>query len=234
MTFLATINAKEYALIASDRMEVAGIGPFSICVSKEVTKIVSTGIGLMTGTGYVKLLDNVKVAVSNAEISHTEQIIAIIKDNCSIIRGETSYPLTDNEDLINRTAWLFTYFTHQNENNLIRVALYCPNVATEHLGLVEDFKCYAFFPSDSTEKLRESTMATLNAQVVWPNNLNNIENTLSINSSLILKLMKNVSQSSSMVTESCDIGLVFLNGDMMLARNVSIQSPKISFESINS
>lgn len=234
MTFLATINAKEYVLIAADRMEVANIGSISICVSKDVTKIVYTGIGLMTGTGYVKLLDKVKTEASKTDITHTDQILTIMKDNCSMIRKDPFLPLINREEFIKNTGWLFTYFTAEDEKPTIRVAMYSQNIDAEHFGLVEEYKCYAFFPSDSTPDIRESIMATLRGEMVSPDDSNTVEATLSINSRLILKLMKEMSSISSLVTDSCDIGLVFLDGRMMLAKNVSIQTPKVSFVSVTS
>lgn len=51
---------------------------------------------------------------------------------------------------------------------------------------------------------------------------------------LILRLMREMSEVSSFVTESCDIGLVLLSGTTLIARGVSIQTPRISFEPMTS
>ena len=46
--------------------------------------------------------------------------------------------------------------------------------------------------------------------------------------------MSDMSKVSSFVSESCDIGVVLLDGRTLIARNVSVHVPKISLEVINS
>jgi hypothetical protein len=234
VTFLATIHAKEYALIAADRMEVAKIGSGFVCVRTDVDKIIDTGIGLMTGSGYVTLLHEVKSAVSESEITHTDQILTIIKDKRLRILNNPCLPENQKSDFLNNTGWLFTYFTVVDGKPTIRVAIYSPHVSEQYPGLVEENKCNAFFPSDATTAIRESFMATLKSEMVSSDGADSFEDTLSINSRLILRLMKEISGISSFVTESCDIGLVLLDGTTLLARNVSVQTARISFEAVTS
>jgi hypothetical protein len=234
MTFLATIHAKEYALIAADKMEVAKIGSGFVCVSTDVDKIIDTEIGLMTGSGYTALLDEVKSAVSESEIKHTDQILAIIKDRRLKILRNSCLPENQKSDFLDNTGWLFTYFTVVDAKPTIRVAIYSPHVSDQYLGIVEESKCSAFFPSDSTATIRESFMASLKNEMVTSDGAGSFQDTLSINSRLILRLMKEMSRISSFVTESCDIGLVLLDGTTLIARNVNIQTERISFVAMTS
>lgn len=234
MTFLATIHAKEYALIAADKMEVAEIGPRFVCVRTDVDKIIDTGIGLMTGSGYVSLLDEVKSAVSKSEITHTDQILTIIRDG----RLKTFYNacLTENQksDFLNNTGWLFTYYTIVDAKPTIRVAIYSPHLSNRYLGIVEENKCNAFFPPDSTATIRESFMAALKSEMVSSDGADAFRDTLSINSRLIVRQMKEMSMVSDFVTESCDIGLVLRDGTTAIARNVNVQTERMSFEAVAS
>jgi hypothetical protein len=234
VTFLATIHAKDYALIAADKMEVAKVGSGFVCVRTDVDKIIDTGIGLMTGSGYVTLLDEVKSAVSESEITHTDQILTIIKDKRLRILSNPCLPENQKSDFLNNTGWLFTYFTVVDGKPAIRVAIYSPHVSEQYLALVEENKCNAFFPSDATTTIRESFMATLKREMVSSDGTDSLEDTLSINSRLILRLMKEMSEISQFVTEFCDVGLILLDGTTLLARNVGVQTAKLSFEAMTS
>lgn len=234
MTFLAAIHAKEYALIAADKMEVAKIGSGFVCVRTDADKIIDTGIGLMTGSGYVSLLDEVKSAVSESEITHSDQILTIIKDRRLRILHNPCLPENHKSDFLNNTGWLFTYFTIVDAKPTIRVAIYSPRISDQYLGIVEENKCNAFFPSDSTATIRESFMADLKSGMVSSDGADTFRDTLSINTRLIVRLMKDISMTSSFVTESCDIGLVLLDGTTLIARDVNIQTEMISFEGVAS
>lgn len=234
MTFLATIHAKEYALIAADKMEVAKIGPGFVCVRTNVDKITDTGIGLMTGSGYVSLLDEVKSAVSKSQITHTNQILTIIRDRRLKLLYNPCLPENQKYDFLNNTGWLFTYSTIVDAKPTIRVAIYSPHVGDQYLSIVEENKCSAFFPSDSTAAIRESFMAALKSEMVSSDGADTFRDTLSINSRLILRQMKEMSMVSDFVTESCDIGLVLLDGTTSIARNVNVQTERMSFEAVTS
>lgn len=166
MTFLATINAKEYALIAADKMVVAKIDSASVPVRTDADKIIDTGIGLMTGSGYVTLLDEVKTAVSGTEITHTDQILDIIKEKRLRIRSDPHLPENWKADFLSNTGWPFTYYTVVDNRPTIRVAIYSPHISDQNLALVEENKCNAFFPSDATTTIRESFMAILKTEMV--------------------------------------------------------------------
>jgi len=227
VTFLATIHAKEYAIIAADKMEVAIIGSGFVPVRRDVDKIIYTGIGLMTGSGYVTLLDEVKTAVSGTDITHTDQILGIIKEKRLIIRSNPHLPENQKSDFLTNTGWLFTYYTVVDNKPTIRVAIYSPHISEQNLGLVEENKCNAFFPSDATIVIRESFMDTLKSEMASSDGADSFEDTLSINSRLILRLMSEMSGVSSFVNESCDIGLVLLDGSTLIARDVSMQTANI-------
>src|SRR6186997_984924 len=73
-------------------------------------KIQDIGIGLMTGAGYVPLLDGVKEELANTEISHTDMIIEIIKV-CSEALEADPWASKRLDEVRSMTGWLFTYFS---------------------------------------------------------------------------------------------------------------------------
>ena len=206
------------------------MGTEHIPVRTDVDKIVDTGIGLMTGSGYVPLLDEVKSAISEAEITHTDQIIDIIQEKRAKIRNNSALPANQEVDFLANTHWLFSYYTVADNEPAIRVAAYSPRVSEKYLGIVEENGSSASFPSDSTAATRESFTSALRSGMAPSDGPASIEETLSLNSRLILRLMSEMSRISSLVSEACDIGVVFLEGTMLMAKNVSIHTPNISFQ----
>ena len=234
MTFLVTIHAIDYALIAADKMEVAQVGADIIPVRMDVDKIIDTGIGLMTGSGYVTLLDAVKKAVSNAEITHTDQILRIILHERSAIENSSCISEQQKSEFVKNTGWLFTYLTQIDRNPRIRVAFYSPHISEKYLSLVEENRCNAFFPSDATKDIRDSFIDILKNNMASSKCSSTIEATLTHNTSLVLRLMSDMSKISSFVSEVCDIGIVLLGGKTLMAKIISIHTPNISFKDINS
>ena len=213
-------------------MEVAKIGSQFECVRTNVDKIINTRIGLMTGSGYVTLLNEVKSAVSESEITQSEQILTIIKDKRLTLLRDPCLPEYLKSDFLDHTGWLFTYFTVVDGKPTIRVAIYSPRASEQYLLLVEEGNCNVFLPSDVSEAIGEPIMAALRNEMVSSDSADSFQDTLSINSRLLLRTMKELSEISSFVTESCDIGLVLLDGTISIAKNVSLQTARISFQAV--
>ncbi|MFK5913600.1 MAG: hypothetical protein QM484_04425, partial [Woeseiaceae bacterium] len=71
MTLLVAINLGDYAIIAADKKEVVIFDDCILPVHESANKVVDVGIGLMTGSGYVKLLESVKTAIKEQNIDNT-------------------------------------------------------------------------------------------------------------------------------------------------------------------
>lgn len=232
MTLLATIHLDDYAIIASDKKEVVKINGLIVPSHEEAEKIVITDIGLITGSGYVELLNAVKKRVSSEEINHTDKIMEIIKGERDKIKQSTFYDDEQLNELINYSGWLFSYFTITENTQCLRIALYHPTVDENHFCIIRENSCKVIYPSDVDPANIAQYSDYFSANIGTLEKIPDINQNLSYNIKLILLLIDEISRISSTVSKTCDIGVVFRKGEMLLAKNVSIETSNFILEEV--
>jgi len=105
---------------------VTYFGDEMIVLSDESEKILDVGIGHVTGSGYVPLLDSVKCAMRKATIDHTDQILQIINNERAALRNE-AIDKEAADEYIRITGWLFTYRTFAEGRQRLRVRITHPS-----------------------------------------------------------------------------------------------------------
>jgi len=121
MTLLVAINLGGLAIIAADKKEVLIQDGEIYPLHESAEKIIDTGIGLITGSGYVSLLHDVKTEVSNETISNTDQILSIILRNREAIQRNLFLNENQKSQLLDKTGWLLSYRTIVDELPKLRV-----------------------------------------------------------------------------------------------------------------
>lgn len=232
MTLLVTINLDDFAIIASDKKEVIKLNDVFIPYHERAEKIVETGIGLITGSGYVGLLNSVKQRVAEEEITHTDQILEIIKNERKLIRNAIWYTDYQKNEFLNFTGWLLSYWTIVDNVQKLRIALYHPSVEENYFAIIEENTSKAIFPSDLIPENVEKYSNFLSNSFQKLNDLPDINQNITHNVKIILVLMNEISKVSETVSKTCDIGLVFKAGDMLMAKDVSVDISNFSFQKV--
>ena len=232
MTLLVTIHLDDFAIIASDKKEVIKPNDVFIPYHEHAEKIVETGIGLITGSGYVGLLNAVKQRVAEEEITHTDQILEIIKNERKLIRNAMWYTDYQKNEFLNYTGWLLSYWTIVYKVQKLRIALYHPSVEENYFAIIEENTSKAIFPSDLIPENVEIYSNFLSNSFQKLNELPDINQNITHNVKIILALMNEISKVSETVSKTCDIGLVFKAGDMLMAKDVSVDTPNFSFQKV--
>lgn len=232
MTLLASIHLDDYAIIASDKKEVVKLNGLIVPVHEEAEKIVITDIGLITGSGYVDLLDAVKKRVASEGINHTDKIMEIIKGERDRIKNSIFCDDDQINELLNYSGWLFSYFTVIENSQCLRIALYHPTIDENHFCIIRENSCKVIYPSDVDPANIVQFSNYLNENIGTLEKIPDINQNLSYNIKLILLLMDEISRLSSTVSKTCDIGVVFKKGEMLLAKNVSIETPNFILEKV--
>lgn len=232
MTLLVTINLDDFAIIASDKKEVIKLNDAFIPYHERAEKIVETGIGLITGSGYVGLLNSVKQKVAEEEITHTDQILEIIKNERKLIRNAIWYTDYQKNEFLNFTGWLLSYWTIVDNVQKLRIALYHPSVEENYFAIIEENTSKAIFPSDLIPENVEKYSNFLSNSFQKLNDLPDINQNITHNVKIILVLMNEISKVSETVSKTCDIGLVFKAGDMLMAKDVSVDISNFSFQKV--
>ncbi|MCX7109050.1 MAG: hypothetical protein NTX45_02760 [Proteobacteria bacterium] len=123
MSLIAGLHLGNFALIASDKREMTINGDTLVFDHDEAEKIINAGLGYISGSGIVELLNSVKVALVNTEITHTDEILDIIKSARECFRLMHYTNLEWAEKQIKKTGWNFTYITEENGQPTVRVAI---------------------------------------------------------------------------------------------------------------
>lgn len=227
MTLLIGANFGSYGIIAADKKEVDFSDGEIISSHENASKIVETGIGLMTGSGYVSLLDNVKSGVASSSIVHTDDILSIITRERDLAKIElSSYAL--GQELLQTTSWLFSYITGDQGTPMLRIAMYQAPFSEIYFSTVERDKAIVVPPSDFTQSEAQSLEDGVNDHVKSLANLRDAQQNLSHNLSVVISTMDQVSQNSQMVSRSCDIGIIFDNGKMAVVLDVGVANPQFN------
>lgn len=103
MTMIVGIHLGDYILVAADKRETYVVnGRVVSVISDKVNKLVNWGGGLVTGSGYVPLLSELKSKLSQVNITTTDQILDLAKDiSESSIEQPEYWRATTN--------WMFSY-----------------------------------------------------------------------------------------------------------------------------
>jgi hypothetical protein len=230
MTLLTTIHLGDYAIIASDRKEVFKFNGTVIPRHENADKLIETGIGLITGSGYVALLNAVKERVAVEDITHTDQILNIITSERWQIRHSPLYSEYQKNEFLNFTCWLLSYRTIADKSQYLRIALYHPCIDENHFGIIQENTTKAVFPSDFSKADVDKYSNYLSQGFRKLNDISDINQNISHNIQITLVLMDLVAQISEYVSKACDIGLVFKNGDMYMVKDVSVESSNLSLQ----
>ncbi|RII26963.1 MAG: hypothetical protein CXR30_16195 [Geobacter sp.] len=228
MSLVAGIHLGDIALLVADRRVVTKneLGEI-IILSDDHKKIIDTGIGYITGSGCVELLDPVKYAIQDSNITHTDQILNIISEEKEYFRECAVFgDLTD--EIIGMTGWLFTYRTIIEDKPEIRVALCHPSLGKE-MGLILKGKANFIIPVGSPEDpiLRVSDL--VNKHIKTSDDITDPMKCLEYHIPILREVYSFVSECCKTVSETFNIGVVFKDGTMMHSTEIGPSSNNITF-----
>lgn len=183
MTLLVGMNRQQYVLLAADTMRSFYVSEDKWIHLEDTHKIVLTGIGLFTASGFISAIDSVQEEISNSAISNTDQIREIVKNN---VKQEIDELLMQHDELNYYPDFMFTYNTLNQNIPILRLGTiqskhdYNIAIALNNSGLVS-------YPSDFFEK----------DVTTYENELNNFltiidETSIIDNNDYMAKLIENI------------------------------------------
>lgn len=211
MTINIGINLGDYVILAADTRSVCGLGDTIISHSDGHEKVQKSEMGLITGAGYADLLDDVKKQIAQENISHTDQIIHIIKkcrENLSI--KSASSPIMVSK-WIKTTSWLLTYTTSVHRSPVLRLALI---QSDDKIVCYDKNKSCVIMPSDSTHEEVERVASLVDGKIRPLHELAIRDENVSYHVALIRAVIKGVSQNHESVSQSFQIGIHTIDGKM--------------------
>lgn len=233
MTFIVGMNTSDIAIIASDTREVSIANNQVISFHDEANKIQNIGIGFMTGSGFVELLEPVKKRTSEKNIAHTDEITKIVDEERKAFRNNSPFNSYITEDIIRKTGWMFSYRSSSQNDIILRIGILHLSLSAENkIALVLDNSAKISVPSDITTEQAIEIQNEINKNMVSIVDVPNYSDNLGRNITLIKHVMREVSHISETVSEGFYVGLLYKNGDMSLSNIIHNDSSKYEFNSV--
>lgn len=224
MTLIIGMHLSDYVIIASDKKEVAVLNGIVIPLHEDANKIINTDMGLVTGSGFVDLLNRVKNRIALNQICHTDEILNIIKTEREAIAQILGCFDEAERKILFHTGWIFSYRTIIDDEIRIRLAIYHPSIDEQYYATINEKDAIAVFPLDIVPEQAKSFNERLRSSMLSLDNEPDINRNMSYNISQLLTLIAAVSEISETVSKTCDIGIAFKDGTVLMANNVSIDS----------
>lgn len=221
MTIALGINFGDYVLLAADTRTTYGWPNHTVGYTDEYEKIQKTSFGLITGAGRTNLLDSVKDRLAKQEITNTDQVFEIIKEERLNLLGR--YLITEDE--IAMTGWIYSYKTILNDAPKLRLDVVHPSLGD---GLVrwEENKAAIIFPYEASKAEADKIIGIFN-QVIKPSTeFATVEESCRYHGQIIGELIGQIQPKYPSVSRCYQIGIHKLDGSMGISPIIKIdESP---------
>lgn len=188
MTIAFGIDLNSYAILAADTRTTYDVfgTPY---YDDESPKVQSTTMGLITGAGFLPLLDAVKGRLAHETITHTSRLLSIILEETSRIREEWQKHL-QIETWIEQTGWIFSYSTILDNSPRLRVGVYHPSIDRERYATYEVGKPIIIYPMELNRSTVDAIHPVILKKLVMPADDSEFQKTVERNVSVIGELIK--------------------------------------------
>ncbi|OCH19093.1 hypothetical protein [Aliivibrio logei] len=115
MTMIVGIHLDDYVIVAADKREVMMLGDVVVnVISNKVEKLIEWNGGVITGSGYVPLLNDLKYYLAENEVNHTGQLLDYANTAASnIALNQASWK--------KQTNWMFSYLSQIDDQRVTRL-----------------------------------------------------------------------------------------------------------------
>ena len=161
MTLLAAINLGDVALIVSDKKESQIIDGIVVASHTDAKKIIETDIGIITGSGWVDLLEPVKKAIANSRINHTDQVLELINNERNNVNTNPGLNSDQRTHMLTTTSWVMTYRTIEDDQCKMRVVWFHPSISESKFGVLNENEPRVIFPHGTSQRTKDDCVDML-------------------------------------------------------------------------
>lgn len=183
MTIAIGINLGSYAILAADtRTTYHRFGmPFYDDNSSKVQK---TMMGLITGAGFLPLLDSVKRKLATEQITNTERVLSIITEE----REKTLQAWRIHSQIdswVEQTGWIFSYTALLNNEPTLRVGIFHPSINKETYVTYEVGSPEIIFPVELDPETTKAIYEPILQRIKVPSDSSELQSSIEQNSVII-------------------------------------------------
>jgi len=221
MTIALGINFGDYVLLAADTRTTFGWPNLTVSYTDESEKIQKTSFGLITGAGRTNLLDSVKNRLAKQELTNTDQIFEIIKEErLNLLRRLL---ITEND--IALTGWVYSYITILNDAPKLRLDMVHPSLG-EGLARWEENKPAIICPYEASKEEADKICADFNKVIKPSTEFATVEESYKYHRQNIGELVRQIQPKYPSISRCYQIGIHKLDGSMTISPIIKIdESP---------
>lgn len=205
MTIAIGINLGLYAILAADtRTTYSRFG--QTFYDDDSSKVQKTTMGLITGAGFGPLLDNVKRKLAIEQVTNTERVLNIIKQET----GKTLNAWRMNpqiESWIRQTGWIFSYITQESNEPILRVAIFHPSLNEEMYLTYEVGKPEIIFPVELEPGTADAIYDSILQGIKLPTDSSEIQSSIEQNSRVIVALIRALQPHCPSISRRFQVGI---------------------------
>lgn len=159
MTAIVGFNLGTYVLIAADT-RVSYYPNGRLVYRDDEKKIRKTSMGIIAGAGLADFLDTVKERLEQEQITHTDRILEIVREERQALNGKPWSRDTRVQEALKTTAWMFTYLGVDSLENptpgsaKLRLAMTLPE-ENYKIAFVLPGNAWVFPPTPATREQQE-------------------------------------------------------------------------------
>jgi len=130
------------------------------------------------------LLDSVKRKLATEEVTHTERMLGIVKEETErILNAWRTHPQI--ESWIGQTGWIFSYTTLLNNQPHLRVGIFHPSLSKESHAVYEVGEPAIIFPVELDQETATVVCDSILQGIKLPTDLSELQSSIAQNSAVI-------------------------------------------------
>jgi len=221
MSLIAGLHLGDFVLIAADKRVVNFYGNTLVPDHDEAEKIIDAGLGYVTGSGIVELLQYVEEAIANNEITHIDQILEIVAKERERFRSAHSDDHEWAEAQIRKTGWMFTYMTEEDGQVAVRIAIVHGSWNDDGIRLLYKGTAMVLVPFDGSPEEAQRLSDILTKNLKTTDELSDFAESASYHIPILQEVFKYASRSCSSVSENFHVAVHSTDGQMLISNEVS-------------
>lgn len=229
MSLIIGLHLGNIVLLAADKRVMDLYGNRFVFNNDEHEKIIDAGLGYVTGSGVIELLDNVKDSLANADITNTNQIMEIInREKERFLYSHWAGPEWAAEQ-IKKTGWMFTYSTKSDSQTAIRIGMVHGSWNDDLIRLLHKGTAMVFVPIDGNGEESERLSEILTQSIKTTNVLTELTEIIPYHVRLLQPIFEHVSDICPSVSKAFHVAVHTNDGMMIVSEEISPDTTNIQF-----
>lgn len=194
-----------YAILAADTRTTSSFLGMEF-YDDDTSKVQKTTMGLITGAGLCQLLDAVKQRLAVVEITSTNDILRIMREERERARG--LWRNNSNLDTwLRQTGWIFSYFGLVSGKPLLRLGMFHPGLSETEIGIAEIGKPLTIYPIELPQEIVEPLTKTVLAKMKVPTSESEVQASIEQNVIVIAQVISTLKPFCSSISNRLQVGI---------------------------